>query len=127
MWGISMELEAWIWSFFDYPAEVPDRSACFRRSAVLARLALFLVPAITCSGTDSGWFARSWTTEDGLPNNTVNGLAQTADGYLWLGSPSGLARFDGIRFEDFSPTNYIAPPNRGTIAIISSREGGLWL
>jgi signal transduction histidine kinase/ligand-binding sensor domain-containing protein len=94
---------------------------------VFARLALFLVPAISCLGTESGWFARSWTTEDGLPNNTVYGLAQTADGYLWLGTPSGLARFDGIRFEDFSPTNYIAPPNRGTIAIINSREGGLWL
>jgi signal transduction histidine kinase/ligand-binding sensor domain-containing protein len=105
---------------------VPDRLACFRCTGALARL-LFLVPAISCSGSDSGWFARSWTTEDGLPNNTVSGIAQTADGYLWLGTPSGLARFDGIRFEDFSPTNYIAAPNRGTMVIINSGQGGLWL
>ncbi len=62
-----------------------------------------------------------------MPNNSVNGIAQTTDGYLWLGTTTGLARFDGIRFEDFSPTNYIAPPNRGTMAIINSRQGGLWL
>jgi signal transduction histidine kinase/ligand-binding sensor domain-containing protein len=106
---------------------VPDRLACFRLSGALATLIVFLVPAISCTGSDSSWFARSWTTEDGLPNNSVNGIAQSADGYLWLGTPSGLARFDGVHFEDFSPTNYIAPPNRGTMVIINNRQGGLWL
>jgi ligand-binding sensor domain-containing protein len=77
--------------------------------------------------TTSEWFARPWQSDDGLPNNTVAGLAQTADGYLWLGTPSGLARFDGIRFEDFSPTNFVAPPNRGTLAMLLGREGALWL
>ncbi len=101
------------------------RLACFRCGGVFA--ALFLAPAISFAGSESDWFARSWTTEDGLPNNTVNAIAQTQDGYLWLGMPSGLARFDGIRFEDFSPTNYIAPPNRGLTVMISSRDGGLWM
>ena len=104
---------------------MPNRLACFRCGGVLA--ALFLAPAISFAGTETEWFARSWTTEDGLPNNTVHAIAQTPDGYLWLGTPGGLVRFDGIRFEDFSPTNYIPLPNRGTIAMISGRDGGLWM
>jgi signal transduction histidine kinase/ligand-binding sensor domain-containing protein len=113
------------WSFSSYPALVPNRLACFRCGGAFA--ALFLAPAISFAGSESDWFARSWTTEDGLPNNTVHAIAQTPDGYLWLGMPSGLARFDGIRFEDFSPTNYIAPPNRGALAMLISREGSLWM
>jgi len=71
------------------------------------------------------WLKLSWSSEDGLPNNTIGGLAQTPDGYLWLGTPNGLARFDGVRFEDFSSTNFIEEPNRGILAMISDRAGGL--
>jgi signal transduction histidine kinase/ligand-binding sensor domain-containing protein len=39
---------------------------------------------------------RAWKTEDGLPNNSVTAIAQTPDGYLWLGTYNGLARFDGV-------------------------------
>lgn len=62
-----------------------------------------------------------------MPNNTVSGLAQTADGYLWLGTPSSLVRFDGLVFEEFSPTNFVAPPNRGTIVMLHGRDDALWL
>jgi signal transduction histidine kinase/ligand-binding sensor domain-containing protein len=124
--GISLELGAWNFElFFVILGLVPNRLACFRCGRVLA--ALFLGPAISFAGSETDWFARSWTTEDGLPNNTVHAIAQTPDGYLWLGSPAGLARFDGIRFEEFSPTNYIPLPNRGTIVMINGREGGLWM
>lgn len=75
----------------------------------------------------NSWYSRAWQSEDGLPNNTVSGLAQTPDGFLWLGTPSGIARFDGIRFEEFAPTNYIAPPNRGTVTMLRGRDGALWL
>lgn len=39
-----------------------------------------------------------WTTQDGLPQNSVTAIAQTPDGYLWVGTFGGLARFDGTRF-----------------------------
>lgn len=39
-----------------------------------------------------------WTTLDGLPQNSVNAIAQTPDGYIWVGTFGGLARFDGLRF-----------------------------
>jgi len=37
--------------------------------------------------------------ENGLPQNKINALAQTRDGYLWVGTLKGLARFDGVRFK----------------------------
>jgi hypothetical protein len=40
----------------------------------------------------------SWTTENGLPQNSVNDILQTRDGYLWLATHGGLVRFDGVRF-----------------------------
>ena len=41
---------------------------------------------------------RSWQREEGLPQNSVRALAQTRDGYLWVGGDDGVARFDGVRF-----------------------------
>jgi len=46
-----------------------------------------------------------WTTDDGLPQNTVTSVVQTRDGYLWLTTFDGLARFDGVRFTVFDKSN----------------------
>jgi signal transduction histidine kinase/ligand-binding sensor domain-containing protein len=73
------------------------------------------------------WLKLAWSSDDGLANNTVGGLAQTVDGYLWLGTPNGLTRFDGVRFEDIPMTNFIAPPNRGILTMSSGRGGDLHL
>jgi len=45
------------------------------------------------------WARRVWQTDDGLPAANVTGIAQTRDGFLWLSTQSGLARFDGMQFE----------------------------
>ncbi len=91
--------------------------------------ALLLLPAVGtfAAATGSDWLARPLQTDDGLPDNSVAGLAQTLDGYLWVGTPTGLARFDGLRFENFSLTNLIAPPNRGIITLLRGSSGKLWL
>src|SRR5437588_6487097 len=52
-----------------------------------------------------GFRVRRWTTEDGLPQNRVACLTQTHDGYLWIGTWAGLARFDGMRFTVFNKFN----------------------
>jgi ligand-binding sensor domain-containing protein len=52
--------------------------------------------------TLSQLYHTAWTIRDGAPAD-ANTLAQTADGFLWLGAPSGLFRFDGVRFELFDP------------------------
>jgi ligand-binding sensor domain-containing protein len=43
----------------------------------------------------------SWTTDNGLPQNSITGLTQTPDGYIWFTTNEGLVRFDGVRFRVF--------------------------
>lgn len=43
-----------------------------------------------------------WTTDEGLPHNAINSILQTRDGYLWLATSDGLARFDGVQFKVFN-------------------------
>ena len=44
---------------------------------------------------------QTWLTENGLPQNTVQAITQTSDGYIWLATEAGLARFDGLSFKIF--------------------------
>ncbi len=46
------------------------------------------------AAANSGWFARAWQTEDGLPEHTIVGLEQTPDGYLWVATHRSLSRFE---------------------------------
>lgn len=43
----------------------------------------------------------SWGTERGLPGESIMAIAQTSDGYLWMGTDKGLVRFDGFNFHQF--------------------------
>lgn len=67
-----------------------------------------------------------WTTANGLPQNTVTGVAQTKDGYLWLSTFDGLARFDGVRFTVFDKSNNSGILNNRFSSILADREGVLW-
>lgn len=68
-----------------------------------------------------------WTTESGLPQNTVTSLVQTQDGYLWIGTFGGLARFDGARFTTFDKSTTPPLPNSGVHALLPDQNGGLWV
>jgi len=70
---------------------------------------------------------RAWQTDDGLPQNLVYAITQTADGYLWVGTREGLARFDGVRFVALGE-NAPAELSRGWIsALCTSHDGSLWI
>ena len=73
------------------------------------------------------WLARTWQTYEGLPDNNVTGVAQTADGHLWVATLGGLMRFDGEHFEEFSPTNLARVPNHVVRMMYLDRRGQLWL
>src|SRR5207248_7160895 len=49
----------------------------------------------------SSFSFHSWRREQGMPRNSIRAMTQTGDGYIWLGSDDGLARFDGVRFVAF--------------------------
>ena len=64
--------------------------------------------------------------EDGLPQNSVKAIAQTADGYLWLATQAGVVRFDGVRFTVFSTADTPALMNSNVLALLTARDGSLW-
>lgn len=68
---------------------------------------------------------RSWQREQGLPQNSVRALAQTRDGYLWIGSEDGVARFDGARFVSFGLREGL---RGGPVRVLfEDSPGALWI
>jgi len=70
---------------------------------------------------------QSWGTDDGLPQNHATAIAQTRDGYLWLGSYNGVARFDGVRFTVFDSINAPGLRSSRIITLYEDSQGVLWL
>jgi len=70
---------------------------------------------------------RTWTSDDGLPHSQVQAIAQTRDGYLWVGTRDGLARFDGMQFTTFGPKNIPEIKNGFITALSVDRGGSLWI
>lgn len=68
-----------------------------------------------------------WQTEQGLPQNTVQVVRQTRDGYLWIGTKEGLARFDGVAFTIFDKRNTPQLPNNQIRDLFEDRAGTLWI
>jgi ligand-binding sensor domain-containing protein/signal transduction histidine kinase len=68
-----------------------------------------------------------WSSREGLPQNSVKAIIQTRDGYLWLGTNNGLARFDGKTFTVFD--NESSPSINSTYinALLEDGEGALWI
>jgi ligand-binding sensor domain-containing protein/signal transduction histidine kinase len=73
------------------------------------------------------YIERSWDTRDGLPQNTVRAIAQTRDGYLWLGTFGGLVRFDGNAFTIFDPGNTPGLTSARIVSLLEDRNGVLWI
>ena len=68
-----------------------------------------------------------WQTEQGLPQSTVQTMYQTRDGYLWVGTGGGLARFDGIRFATFESSPVPELAARPIFGFMEDSEGYLWI
>ena len=68
----------------------------------------------------------AWTEKDGAPSD-IRAIAQTTDGYLWLGTTGGLFRFDGARFASFEPRAGETLPGSWIVSMLAARDGGLWI
>ncbi len=83
--------------------------------------------ARTAALRPSQWMLDNWDTTEGLPEATVQTLARTADGYLWLGTEDGLARFDGVRFSILTHANQSTLPDNYISALYVDRRQRLWI
>jgi hypothetical protein len=70
---------------------------------------------------------KIWNTENGLPQNSVVSIAQTPDGYIWLATFDGLARFDGVRFTVFRKLDTPELPTNRLVDLFVDPEGRLWI
>ncbi len=68
-----------------------------------------------------------WQTEQGLPQSTVQAMTETRDGYLWIGTLDGLARFDGVRFTVFDARAVPALGSGSVLGLMQDAEGNLWI
>ncbi len=95
---------------------------CLSGSAMPARH-----PQGPVSGAPDTWSytVRTWQSQDGLPEETVQSFAQTPDGYLWVGTTGGLLRFDGARFKLFTYENTPAFAENSVFCLKATRDGRL--
>jgi ligand-binding sensor domain-containing protein/signal transduction histidine kinase len=100
---------------------------CYRRVTILA--ILLLVIRFGLPDAFAGDFqVRSWYAEDGLPNNTVNALAQSRDGNLWIGTPKGLVRFDGNSFKSIGAVAHAGTlEDSNVVGLAVDHSGNLWI
>ena len=92
---------------------------CCRMAAVLLAL---------CLGASAHDFqCRSWGIENGLSDRTITAIAQTTDGYLWVGTPKGLNRFDGNVFSRAGSAGGTTLQDSRIVGLLADGEGGLWV
>jgi len=70
---------------------------------------------------------QQWKVEEGLPQSTVRSITQTHDGYLWVGTWNGLARFDGVRMTIFNASNTSAFLSSNIMSLFTDHRGQLWI
>jgi ligand-binding sensor domain-containing protein/signal transduction histidine kinase len=85
------------------------------------------VETLSAGGEESNYMIRSWQSQNGLPEETVQAFAQTPDGYLWVGTSGGLLRFDGARFRLFNHLNTPALSEDDVFCLRVTRDGRLWI
>lgn len=75
----------------------------------------------------SHYLREEWGSERGFPGGPINVIAQTSDGYLWMGSQKGLVRFDGREFHLFSQSNSNDSLLGPVLGLVPDSEGSLWV
>lgn len=70
---------------------------------------------------------QSWSTENGLPQNSVHQVFQSRDGYIWIATEDGIARFDGTDFKVFNHDNTAAFTSSDTCCFAQDASGALWI
>jgi len=105
------------------------RSAAGRQTLSICLFGLFCC-GIACASareqTITQYVHTAWGEKDGAPGN-IRALAQTPDGFLWIGAGNGLYRFDGINFEHYQPPSGPALPSGAIYALLALPNGDLWI
>ncbi len=90
---------------------------------------LAAISGVAAADTDApiAYEHQTWQTENGLPQNSVHSIAQTRDGFLWLATEDGLARFDGLKFVVYNSENTAQLRNNNIRHLLETSDGSLWI
>ncbi len=97
---------------------LPRNPTCCVHDAATAKAAAAAVEQYT---------RRIWRVQDGFPEDTVQAIQQSPDGYLWIGTTGGLVRFDGSHFLLYDHATTPALADNSVFCILSARDGSLWI
>ncbi len=106
--------------------------AAFGAAAALAVEGILAAPLVRAAGSGEKMaaprlVARTWTTDEGLPQNSVTSIVQTRDGQLWLATLGGLVRFDGLQFTGLTTASTPALRSNRVTALLETTRGDLWV
>ena len=101
-----------------------NQIACILAAGLLA--ALWAAP-VRASSQISPYVATNWQTEQGLPQNSVFDIIQDHEGYLWLATSGGIARFDGVHFKVIGAAQIRTLLTNRVTAVHEDRSGDLWI
>jgi diguanylate cyclase (GGDEF)-like protein len=96
-------------------------------AALLCSLAAPTAYALDPEKSFDDYVKDTWSIEEGLPQITVLAIEQDRDGYLWLGTQAGIARFDGARFVPYAPDNTPEIPGLYTYDLHEDSNNRLWI
>ncbi len=94
---------------------------------VLAAISVRSAMGVDPTRTLTQYGHRVWQAQQGLPQGTIYSILQTHDGHLWLGSQTGLIRFDGVRFETLDNIQKNAPTNVWIRGVAEDSSHALWI
>jgi diguanylate cyclase (GGDEF)-like protein len=103
------------------------RTLCHRLVVLVLSLIALGASALNPDTPLKGYSTRTWYSDDGLPHNTVQAIAQTPDGYLWFGTWNGVARYNGREFKVFNSENSTAFVDNGVRGMVRNTDGALWV
>jgi ligand-binding sensor domain-containing protein len=106
---------------------VVTRNLRFTLTALLSFLLCLPALAVNPDRSISQYAHSAWRLQDGFFDGTPTSIAQTSDGYLWVGTQSGIVRFDGVRFVPWNPPGEAPHRSADINALLGTRDGGLWI
>ena len=100
---------------------------CLRASALLLTVATNTSYGLDPAKSISQYAHASWLVQDGPLVGEIQSMAQTLDGYLWIGTGAGLFHFDGVRFVKFSAPDGSRLESDNITSLLAARDGSLWI
>ncbi len=128
IWGLGVMLYEIITVRLAFEGRVIHRQFIAIQAASCSAALLVLLFGLCLVHTAQAQYSvEARTVDHGLPQNSVNAILQSRDGYIWLATNGGLARYDGVSFKTFDVGNTPGMTSNRLLSLCEDREGGLWI